>query len=314
MTTYVLRRLVAFVPTMFVISLLVFLMIQLVPGDPATLILGNEATATRVAELREQMGLDRPLVTQAAEWYRRALSGDLGRSFYLDRSVVQAVGERLPLTFTLTAMALVVSLAIGVPAGIVAALRHNTWFDTVVMGFAVLGLSIPSFVLGLLLIYYVALPIAFFPTGGFSGFQPSFLEGLRYLLLPALSLGTAQASFVARITRSSVLEVLGLDYIRTARSKGMGTWQVTMRHALRNALMPIVTVAGLVVGILLGGAIVTETVFSLPGVGRLVISAVQRRDYPVIQGVILFITFAYLSVNLVTDLLYVLINPRVRFS
>jgi peptide/nickel transport system permease protein len=314
MAVYVLRRLVAFVPTMLVISFLVFLMIQLVPGDPATLILGNEATATRVAELREQMGLDRPLLTQATEWYRRALTGDLGRSFYLDRSVVRAVGERLPLTFVLTAMGLFVSLAIGVPAGIFAALRHNTWIDTAVMALAVAGLSIPSFVLGLLLIYYVALPLPIFPTGGFSGFQPAVWDGIRDLTLPALSLGIAQASFIARNTRSSVLEVLSLDYVRTARSKGVGTARLIVRHALRNALMPIVTVAGLVVGILLGGAIVTETVFSLPGVGRLVISAVQRRDYPVIQGVILFITFAYLTVNLITDLLYATINPRLRYG
>lgn len=314
MAAYILRRILAFIPTMFVISFLVFMMIQLVPGDPATLILGNEATATRVAELREQMGLDRPLTAQAVEWYRRAFVGDLGRSFYLDRTVVQAVSERLPLTFTLTAMALVVALAIGVPAGVMAALRHNSWVDTAVMAFAVFGLSIPSFVLGLVLIYYVALPLDFFPTGGFSGFSPSVPEALRYLLLPALSLGAAQASFVARITRSSVLEVLGLDYVRTARSKGIGSWALVVRHALRNALMPIVTVAGLVAGILLGGAIVTETVFSLPGVGRLVISAVQRRDYPVIQGVILFITFAYLAVNLITDLLYVFVNPRLRYG
>lgn len=314
MTKYVLRRVLAFVPTLFAISLLVFLMIQFVPGDPATLILGNEATAARVTELRESMGLDEPLVEQAVRWYVRALRGDLGRSFYLDRSVAQAIGERIAVTSVLTLMALVVAVGLGLPAGILAAIRQNTWLDATIMALSVAGLSIPSFVLGLLFIYFIAVPLPWFPTGGFVEFSTSLTDALRHLLLPALSLGIAQASFVARMSRSSMLEVLRLDYVRTARAKGVRQRWVVLRHALSNALMPIITVGGIIAGILMGGAIVTETVFSLPGVGRLVISAVQRRDYPLIQGVILFITFAYLTINLLTDLIYAWVDPRLRYA
>lgn len=314
MTKYVLRRVLAFVPTLFAISLLVFLMIQFVPGDPATLILGNEATAGRVAELRKSMGLDEPLVEQAVLWYTRALQGDLGRSFYLDRSVTQAIGERIAVTAVLTTMALVVAIGLGLPAGILAAIRQNTWLDATIMALSVAGLSIPSFVLGLLFIYFIAVPLPWFPTGGFVAFSTSLADALRHLLLPALSLGIAQASFVARMSRSSMLEVLRLDFVRTAHAKGVRPPWVVLRHALSNALMPIITVGGIIAGILMGGAIVTETVFSLPGVGRLVISAVQRRDYPLIQGVILFITFVYLTINLLTDVIYAWVDPRLRYE
>jgi peptide/nickel transport system permease protein len=314
MTTYVLRRLVAFVPTMFAISFLVFLMLYFVPGDPAQMILGVDATPAAVEALQEEMGLNRPFLTRLVGWYADAVQGDFGRSYYLNRTVVQAVLERVPVTFQLTGLALLIAVLIGVPAGIVAAVRQNTWIDALVMGVAMLGLALPGFLLGLLLIFFVALPSGWFPTGGYVPLFADPLGNFRSLALPGVSLGLAQGALIARMTRSSMLEVLRLDYVRTARAKGLPERDVINRHVLSNSLIPIITVVGIVAGVLLGGAIAIETVFTLPGVGRLVISAVKRRDYPLIQGVILFVTFSYLAVNLVVDLLYALVNPRVRYS
>lgn len=314
MTTYILRRLVAFVPTMFGISFLVFLMLYFVPGDPAQMILGVDATPAAVEALQVSMGLDQPFAPRLLGWYGRALQGDFGRSYYLNRSVVEAIGERVPVTLQLTGFGLIVAILIGVPSGIVAAVRQNTWIDALVMSGAMLGLALPGFLLGLLLIFFVALPTGWFPTGGYVPLQQDLLGNIRSLALPGVSLGLAQGALIARMTRSSMLEVLRLDYVRTARAKGLHERTVINRHVLSNSLIPIITVIGIVAGVLLGGAIAIETVFTLPGVGRLVISAVKRRDYPLIQGVILFITFSYLAVNLVVDLLYMIVNPRVRYS
>lgn len=314
MTTYLLRRLLAFIPTLFAISFLVFLMLYFVPGDPAQMILGVDATQAAIEDLHRQMGLDRPFLQRLGSWYARALRGDLGHSFYLDSSVVDAILERLPVTLALTAASLLVALAIGVPAGVVAATRQNTWIDAVVMGGAMLGLAVPGFLLGLLLIFFVALPTNLFPTGGYVGFLESPLQAIRHLTLPALSLGFAQAALIARMTRSSMLEVLRLDFVRTATAKGLRRRTVIMRHVFTNSLIPIITVVGIVAGVLLGGSIAVETVFTLPGVGRLVISAVKRRDYPVVQGVVLLITTTYLFVNLITDLIYAYVDPRIRYS
>jgi peptide/nickel transport system permease protein len=314
MTTYVLRRLVAFVPTIFAISFLVFLMLYFVPGDPAQMILGVDATPAAVEALQTEMGLNRPFGARLFGWYGKAFQGDLGRSYYLNRSVVEAVAERVPVTLQLTGLALLIAVLIGVPAGIVASVRQNTWVDALVMGGAMLGLAVPGFLLGLLLIFFVALPTGWFPTGGYVPLLTDPLGNLRSLALPGISLGLAQGALIARMTRSSMLEVLRLDYVRTARAKGLPERDVINRHVLANSLIPIITVVGIVAGVLLGGAIAIETVFTLPGVGRLVISAVKRRDYPVIQGVILFVTCSYLVVNLVVDLLYMLVNPRVRYS
>lgn len=314
MTTYILRRLVAFVPTMFGISFLVFLMLYFVPGDPAQMILGVDATPAAVEALQVSMGLDQPFAPRLLGWYGRALQGDFGRSYYLNRSVVEAIGERVPVTLQLTGFGLIVAILIGVPSGIIAAVRQNTWIDALVMSGAMLGLALPGFLLGLLLIFFVALPTGWFPTGGYVPLQQDLLGNIRSLALPGVSLGLAQGALIARMTRSSMLEVLRLDYVRTARAKGLHERTVINRHVLSNSLIPIITVIGIVAGVLLGGAIAIETVFTLPGVGRLVISAVKRRDYPLIQGVILFITFSYLAVNLVVDLLYMIVNPRVRYS
>ena len=314
MLTYTLRRLVAFVPTLFAISILVFSLLYFVPGDPAQMILGVDATPTAIAALQEDMGLNRPYLPRLVGWLGDAVRGDLGRSYYLDRSVVEAIAERVPVTLQLTGFALLFAIVLGVPAGIVASIRQNTWIDAVVMGGAMLGLAVPGFLLGLLMIFFIALPTGWFPTGGHVPFLQNPLGSIRSLTLPALALGLAQASLIARMTRSSMLEVMRLDFVRTARAKGLREATVVNRHVLGNSLIPILTVIGLVAGVLLGGAIAIETVFTLPGVGRLVISAVKRRDYPLIQGVILFITFSYLTVNLLVDLLYVVVNPKVRYS
>lgn len=314
MITYTLRRLLAFVPTLFAISFLVFLLLYFVPGDPAQMILGVDATPAAIEALHESMGLDEPFVPRLLGWYGDALQGDLGRSYYLDRSVVAAIAARVPVTVQLTFVALIIAMLIGVPAGILAATKQNSWIDALVMGGAMLGLAVPGFLLGLLLIFFVALPTGWFPTGGHVPFAIDPAGNLRSLALPALSLGMAQAALIARMTRSSMLEVLRLDYVRTARAKGLPERVVVNRHVLANSLIPIITVIGIVTGVLLGGAIAIETVFTLPGVGRLVISAVKRRDYPLIQGVILFITFSYLAVNLIVDLLYVVVDPKVRYS
>ena len=314
MITYSIRRLLAFVPTLFAISFLVFSLLYFVPGDPAQMILGVDATPDAIARLQEDMGLNEPFVPRLVNWYGRALQGDFGRSYYLDRSVVEAIAERVPATLQLTAFALVFAILIGVPTGVLAAVRQNTWIDALVMAGAMLGLAVPGFLLGLLMIFFVALPTGWFPTGGHVPFFESPLGNLRSLALPALSLGLAQGALIARMTRSSMLEVLRLDYVRTARAKGLRERVVVNRHVLANSLIPIITVIGIVAGVLLGGAIAIETVFTLPGVGRLVISAVKRRDYPLIQGVTLFITFSYLMVNLIVDLLYVVADPKVRYS
>jgi len=314
MISYIVRRLLAFIPTLFAISFLVFLLLYFVPGDPAQMMLGVDATRAAIEELHADLGLDQPFHTRLLNWYGKALTGDLGRSYYLARSVVEAISERIPVTLQLTTLSLLVAIFIGIPSGMIAAVRQNGPLDALIMGGAMLGLTIPGFLVGLLLIYFIALPTGWFPTGGYVPFFEAPLESLRSLALPALSLGLAQAALIARMTRSSMLEVLRLDYVRTARAKGLRERVVVTRHVLANSLIPIITVVGIVAGVLLGGAIAIETVFTLPGVGLLVISAVERRDYPLIQGVILFITVIYLVVNLIVDLLYVAVDPRIRYS
>ncbi len=314
MMSYIIRRLLAFIPTLFAISFLVFLLLYFVPGDPAQMMLGVDATRAAIEELHVDLGLDQPFHTRLLNWYGKALTGDLGRSYYLARTVVEAISERIPVTLQLTTLSLLVAIFIGVPSGMIAAVRQNGPLDALIMGGAMLGLTIPGFLVGLLLIYFIALPTGWFPTGGYVPFFQAPLESLRSLALPALSLGLAQAALIARMTRSSMLEVLRLDYVRTARAKGLRERVVVTRHVLANSLIPIITVVGIVAGVLLGGAIAIETVFTLPGVGLLVISAVERRDYPLIQGVILFITIIYLVVNLLVDLLYVAVDPRIRYS
>jgi peptide/nickel transport system permease protein len=314
LATYIARRLLAFAPTLLVVSLLLFLLLDFIPGDPTYVLLGNDAGQTEVEALMERLGLDRPLHERVLEWYGKALRGDLGRSYYLGMGVSQAILERVPVTFTLAAASLLLALLIAVPVGIIAAVNSNTWVDAVIMLLSLAALSVPNFVIGLLLIYLVAIPVPWVPIGGYVPLWTDPIEAARHLLLPVTALGFSLASLVARMTRASMLEVLNLDYIRTARAKGIRGPAVVIKHGFRNALIPVITVVGLAAGAVLSGSVVTETVFNIPGMGRLVVNAVQRRDYPLVQGVILFLTFSYLMVNLVTDLLYAAANPRVRYS
>ncbi|MGQ0570496.1 MAG: ABC transporter permease [Armatimonadota bacterium] len=314
MTGYILRRLIALLPVLLIVATVGFFLIYLTPGDPAAVMLGPDATEDDLDQLRRIMGLDRPLVVQLALWYSRTLRGDLGYSIFLQRPVLQAIAERIEPTALLTLMSLGIAVAIGLPAGMVAAVRRNSWLDQASMGVALFGVSVPSFWLGLNLILVFSVYLGLFPVAGYVPLQESVLGAIRSLVLPAVTLGIGGSALIARMTRSSMLEVLGQDYIRTARAKGSAERRVITGHALRNAMIPTVTVIGLALGGLLAGAVVTETVFALPGVGRLVISSVLRRDYPVVQGVLVFIAAIYVLVNLVIDLLYLYLDPRITYA
>jgi len=289
-----------------------FAVIWLVPGDPAAMFLDPGATPQQLAEVRHRLGLDEPLYLQVIAWYERILHGDLGQSILLNRSVTAAIIERLPVTLSLTALALVFATLLGIAAGLLAAMRHRSWTDQSIMVLALLGLSVPEFWLGLMLIFGFAVDLRWFPAGGFVPLTESFSGWWHSMAMPAFTLAAVQVGFIARMTRSAMLEVLHQDFIRTADSKGLPWGIVVTRHGLPNALVPILTVLGIVTGSLLGGAVVIEQVFSLPGVGRLVIGAVLSRDFPVIQGTLLFVAAIYLLVNLLVDILYAVADPRVR--
>jgi peptide/nickel transport system permease protein len=314
MGRFIIRRLLASIPVLFLVSLITFGLLWLVPGDPASIFLDASATAEALDRVRRELGLDRPFLVRMGEWYIRFLQGDLGTSLLLNRSVTEAILERLPITLSLTAMAFVVSVLLGVTAGVMAAVRHGRAADQSLMSLALLGLSIPEFWLGLVLVWLVAVLVPIFPAGDYVAFAKDPLQWARHLALPTFTLACIQMGFVARMTRSSMLEVLSQDFVRTARAKGLPEPYVVLRHGLVNAMVPIVTVMGIMVGALLGGAVVTEQVFSIPGLGRLIIGAVLSRDFPVIQGGLLFLALIYLSVNLAVDLLYAVIDPRVRLG
>jgi peptide/nickel transport system permease protein len=314
MAGYITRRLLALAPVLLIVATVGFFLIYLTPGDPAAVMLGPDATDEDLAALRQIMGLDRPLLVQLGRWYARMLRGDLGYSIFLQRPVLQAIYERLEPTGLLTVLSLLLAIAIGVPAGIAAAVRRNTWVDQASMGVALVGVSVPNFWLGLNLILLFSVYLGLFPVAGYVPLADSPAGTLRTLVLPAVTLGISASALIARMTRSSMLEVLGQDYVRTARAKGNRERRVVYWHALRNAMIPTVTVIGLALGGLLAGAVVTETVFALPGVGRLVISSVLRRDYPVVQGVLMFIAAVYVLVNLLIDVIYVYLDPRVKYA
>jgi peptide/nickel transport system permease protein len=311
---FITRRLLISMPVLGLVSLMSFAVIWLVPGDPAAMFLDPGATPQQLAEVRHRLGLDQPFYLQVTAWYERILHGDLGQSILLNRSVTAAIIERLPVTLSLTALALVFATLLGIAAGLLAAMRHRGWADQSIMVLALLGLSIPEFWLGLMLIFGFAVDLRWFPAGGFVPLTESFSGWWHSMAMPAFTLAAVQVGFIARMTRSAMLEVLHQDFIRTADSKGLPWSVVVTRHGLPNALVPILTVLGIVTGSLLGGAVVIEQVFSLPGVGRLVIGAVLSRDFPVIQGTLLFVASIYLLVNLVVDILYAVADPRVRLE
>jgi peptide/nickel transport system permease protein len=312
--TYLLRRALAIIPVMLVVATVSFLLIRLAPGDPASVLAGPDATTEDLAQLRTALGLDQPLPVQLVKWYARLAQGDLGQSIFLRRPVVQAVVERLEPTLLLTLWGTVLSVLIGVPAGIVSARYHNTAVDQSFMALALLGLSIPNFLLGLLMILVFGVWLGWLPVSGYVPLDEGVWLNLRSLLMPAVSLGLVQSALVARITRSSMLDVLREQYILSGRAKGLSERAVVYKHALKNAIIPTLTVIGITVALLIGGAVVIETVFNIPGVGRLIISAVLRRDYPVVQGVVLLIAVTYTVINLLVDLAYLVIDPRIRYT
>lgn len=314
MVAYIVRRLAGLIPTWLLVGLMAFLIIHLTPGDPAAVILGQEATLTGLETVRQRLGLDKPLLNQLQDWYLGVFRGDLGESYFLGRPVAVAIVERLPVTFALTLCAMLVAVLIGLPFGIAAALHPNTLRDTVAMGVSLLGLSIPEFLMGLGLMYVFAVVLRWLPTGGYVAFTSDFPRALLHMVMPAFSLGFIQSALIARITRSAMLEVLTSDFVRTARAKGLAESAVVWKHTLRNAMLPIVTVIGLSFALLLGGAFITEVVFRLPGIGSLVISAVKRRDYPVVQGVLLVVSTIVLLSNLVVDLAYAYLDPRIKYD
>ena len=314
MKTYLLRRALAIIPVMLVVATVSFVLIRLAPGDPASVLAGPDASTEDLVQLRTALGMDQPLPVQLVKWYARLAQGDLGQSIFLRRPVVQAVVERLEPTLLLTLWGTILSILIGVPAGIVSARHHNTAVDQSFMALALLGLSIPNFLLGLLMILVFGVWLGWLPVSGYVPLDEGVWRNLRSLLMPAVSLGLVQSALVARITRSSMLDVLREQYILSGRAKGLSERAVVYKHALKNAIMPTLTVIGITVALLIGGAVVIETVFNIPGVGRLIISAVLRRDYPVVQGVVLLIALTYTVINLLVDLAYLVIDPRIRYT
>ena len=309
-----LRRLLSAIPVLFIVSLISFGLMRLIPGDPAAAIAGTSATPAQIEQLRRDLGLDEPLLMQLLHYYQGLLQGDFGKSLLLGKGVLAATMERLPVTIGLSLYALVLTLLIGVTSGIIAALRQNTWVDQVAMMIAMLGISIPNFFLGLLMIIFFAVQLGWLPSGGYIPFSQDPIGWLRSTTMPAISLALLQAGLLARITRSGMLEVLRQDYVRTARAKGLPERQVILKHALANALIPIVTVIGIIISLLLSGAVVTEALFSLPGMGQLLTQAVLSRDYPMVQGGLLLVTTFLVVVNVLVDILYALIDPRVRYE
>lgn len=314
MLRYLIQRVVAAVPVMLLVATAVFLLLFLTPGDPAAVILGADARPEQVAELRARLGLDQPVYVQLGNWYLRLLRGDLGQSIFENRPVTEAIWSRAEPTLLLTILATVVAVTLGLTMGLTAALRRGRWQDTGAMVVAIGGVSMPTFWLGLNLIFVFGVLLGWLPVAGYEPLSSGLWESLRYLILPAVTLGLFQAALLARLTRSMMLETLGDDYVRTARAKGLAEHAVVMRHAFRNAAIPLLTVIGLIFAALMGGAVITEQVFNIPGVGRMLIQAVARRDYPVVQGVVMIVAGLYVLVNLLVDLMYGYLDPRLRVN
>jgi peptide/nickel transport system permease protein len=313
MFAYIVRRILATIPVMAIVALFVFSLLYIAPGDPAAVIAGDQATPADVERIRQSLGLDRPFLVRFGEWVFRILRGDMGVSIFTNLPVTTMIAQRVQPTLSLMVLTLILAVSIAVPMGVVAAWRQGTFIDRAVMGFAVLGFSVPVFVVGYLLAYVFALELDWLPVQGYTSLDQGFFPWLENLILPAIALGGVYIALIARITRATMLEVLQQDYIRTARAKGAGQANVLFLHALKNAAVPIVTVIGIGIALLIGGAVVTESVFAIPGLGRLTVDAILRRDYPVIQGVILLFSFVYVLVNLLIDILYTFLDPRIRY-
>ncbi len=314
MYAYVIRRSLATIPIMGLVAVFVFLLLHLSPGDPAVIIAGDFATAAQIEDIRRQLGLDDPLYVQFGTWlYNLLFQGDMGRSIYSGLPVTRLIGQRIEPTLMLTLVTMLIAVVFAIPLGVIAAWKVGTWIDRFVMTFAVLGFSVPVFVLGYVLIYGGSMTLGWFPVQGYRSILVDPHGFLLHITLPAITLGVVYMALIARMTRATMLEVLNEDYIRTAYAKGVATRKVLLKHALKNAMVPIVTTIGLGVALLIGGVVVTESVFAIPGLGRLTVDAVLRTDYPVIQGVILVFSLAYVLLNLLVDLSYVLFDPRIRY-
>jgi peptide/nickel transport system permease protein len=313
MFAYIVRRVLATIPVMAIVALFVFSLLYIAPGDPAAVIAGDQATPQDVERIRASLGLDRPFLVRFGEWVWNILNGDMGVSIFTNLPVTTMIKQRIEPTLSLMILTLCLAVSIAVPMGVIAAWKQGTWIDRAVMGFAVLGFSVPVFVVGYVLAYIFALELDWLPVQGYTAFSQGFFPWIENLILPAIALGGVYIALIARITRATMLEVLSQDYIRTARAKGAGQRSILFIHALKNAAVPIVTVIGIGVALLIGGAVVTESVFAIPGLGRLTVDAILRRDYPVIQGVILLFSFVYVLVNLLIDLSYTFFDPRIRY-
>ncbi|MGA7072879.1 ABC transporter permease [Bradyrhizobium sp.] len=313
MGSYILRRVLVTLPVMAIVALFVFSLLYIAPGDPAAVIAGDQASPADVERIRQSLGLDRPFLIQFGSWVWRILHLDLGTSIFTNLPVTSMIAQRIEPTLSLMTLTLVLTLIIAVPLGVVAAWKAGSWIDRVIMAFAVSAFSLPVFVVGYVLAYVFALELDWLPVQGYTPLVEGFWPWLQNLILPTIALGSVYIALIARITRASMLEVLQQDYIRTGRAKGLGQPSILFVHALKNAAVPIVTVIGLGVALLIGGAVVTESVFAIPGLGRLTVDAILRRDYPVIQGIVLMFSFLYTLVNLMVDVTYTLIDPRIRY-
>jgi len=313
MIAYIVRRLLSTVPVMFIVAVCVFLLLHLAPGDPAAIMAGDNATPQNIAQIRQKLGLDEPLWRQFGTWMFSLASGDLGESMFWRTSVTTLIGQRAEPTISLAITTIIFAVVIAITLGVVAAWKAGTGIDRFVMGFAVMGFSVPVFVVGYLLIYCFAIWLRWLPVQGYTPIEEGLGPWLRNLVLPTITLGLVYVALIARITRATMLDVLAEDYMRTARAKGVATAPMLLKHALKNAAVPIVTVIGIGVALLIGGVVITETVFNIPGIGRLVVDAIQRRDYPIIQGVIMVFSGIYVLVNLLVDLSYTFFDPRIRY-
>jgi len=313
MTAYIIRRLLATIPVMIVVAVFVFFLLRLAPGDPAAIIAGEDATAEAIAAVRAKLGLDRPVLEQFVLWLSGLAHGDFGVSIFSNLPVTHLIAQRIEPTLALTVSTLIVAVSLAIPMGVVAAWKARGLVDRAVMAFAVMGFALPVFLVGYVLIFIFAIQLGWLPVQGYSPIREGFLPFLASLVLPSMALGTAYVALIARITRASMLEVLSQDYIRTANSKGLTTRRVLMLHALKNASVPIVTVIGIGIALLISGVVITETVFNIPGLGRLTVDAVLKRDYPIVQGLIIVFAGAKVLVNLLIDISYAFLDPRIRY-
>ncbi|MFL9901884.1 ABC transporter permease [Paraburkholderia fungorum] len=313
MAFFLFRRILSTAPVLVVVALIVFMILRLTPGDPAAALVGDNGTSADIARIHASLGLDRPLPVQFVKWTGQLLQGNLGDSYYMKQPVTRLIAQRIAPTVSLSVLTLVMTLLLAVPLGVIAASRHGGWLDRMLMGVSVMGFSVPSFVVGYILIWAVALHAKLLPVQGYAPLSAGIGPWLTHLILPAITLSIVYLALIARVTRAAVAEALTEDYIRTARAKGISEARVLIRHALANAAVPIITVIGIGVGLLIGGVVVTETVYAIPGLGQLTVDAVLARDFPLVQGITLFFSFVYVLINLLVDMSYLLLDPRIRY-